>query len=40
MTHLQEGNTEKVKKIARATIDFLITHPQTNRTKITNIKAK
>ncbi|MFX1379368.1 MAG: tRNA uridine(34) 5-carboxymethylaminomethyl modification radical SAM/GNAT enzyme Elp3 [Promethearchaeota archaeon] len=40
MTHLQESNTEKVKKIARATIDFLITHPQTNRTKITNIKAK
>lgn len=36
MTQSEENAIEKVKKIARATIDFLITHPQTNKSKITN----
>ncbi|MFX1352957.1 MAG: tRNA uridine(34) 5-carboxymethylaminomethyl modification radical SAM/GNAT enzyme Elp3 [Promethearchaeota archaeon] len=32
--------TEKVKKVARATIDYLLKYPQTPREKITNIKGK
>ncbi|MFX1594920.1 MAG: tRNA uridine(34) 5-carboxymethylaminomethyl modification radical SAM/GNAT enzyme Elp3, partial [Promethearchaeota archaeon] len=40
MTQSKENSVEKVKKIARATIDFLITHPQINNLKITTIKAK
>ncbi len=31
---------EKVEKIARATINYLINHPDTSKSKITNIKAK
>jgi len=40
MTQSKENSAEKVKKIARAIIDFLITHPHTNKSKITTIKAK
>ncbi len=40
MTYSEESSVDKIKKIARATIDFLITHPQTNKSKITTIKAK
>lgn len=40
MTQIEDINVEKVKKIARATIDYLIKHPQTHRSKITNLKGK
>ena len=40
MTHSEEHDAEKVKKIARATIDYILDHPDTNRSKITNIKGK
>jgi len=40
MTYSEESSADKINKIARATIDFLITHPQTNKSKITTIKAK
>ena len=33
-------NIEKIKKIARAIIDYLLKHPNTPREKITNIKGK
>ncbi len=33
-------NIEKIKKIARAIIDYLLEHPNTPREKITNIKGK
>lgn len=40
MTQTQENNAEKVKKIARATIDFLKKHPNFPKEKVTNIKGK
>jgi elongator complex protein 3 len=40
MTYSEENDADKIKKIARALIDFLITHPKTNKSKITTIKAK
>jgi len=40
MTQSGEQDAEKVKKIARATINYLLAHPDINRTKITNIKGK
>jgi elongator complex protein 3 len=40
MTQTQENNAEKVKRIARATIDFLKKHPNFPKEKVTNIKGK
>ena len=40
MTQSEEPDAEKVKKIARATIVYLLDHPDINRSKITNIKGK
>ena len=40
MTHSEEQDVEKVKKVARATIDYLIKNPHTKKSKITTIKAK
>jgi len=37
---MEGSETEKVKKVARATIDYLLKYPQTPREKITNIKGK
>lgn len=33
------NSTEKIENISRATIDYLIKHPKTPRSKITNIKG-
>ncbi|MBN1803407.1 MAG: tRNA uridine(34) 5-carboxymethylaminomethyl modification radical SAM/GNAT enzyme Elp3 [Candidatus Lokiarchaeota archaeon] len=36
----QVNDINKVKQIARATIDYIINHPNINKSKITNVKAK
>jgi elongator complex protein 3 len=40
MSSLDSDNTEKIKKISREIIDFLINNPETKREKITNIKGR
>ena len=40
MTQQEEQDAETVKKIARATINYLLAHPDTNKSKITNLKGK
>ena len=40
MTRSEEKDIEKIEKVSRATINYLIDHPEINKSKITNIKAK
>ena len=40
MDSLESDNSEKVKKISRDIIQYLINHPETTRGKITNIKGR
>ncbi|MFX1235602.1 MAG: tRNA uridine(34) 5-carboxymethylaminomethyl modification radical SAM/GNAT enzyme Elp3, partial [Promethearchaeota archaeon] len=37
---MEVSEIEKVKKIARATIDYILQHPNTPKEKITNIKGR
>ncbi|MFX1273968.1 MAG: tRNA uridine(34) 5-carboxymethylaminomethyl modification radical SAM/GNAT enzyme Elp3 [Promethearchaeota archaeon] len=40
MTRSEEQDGEKIEKISRATINYLLDHPEISKSKITNIKAK
>jgi len=40
MPHVENTNTEKIEKVSREIIEYLIKHPQTSREKITNIKGR
>jgi len=40
MPHVENANTEKIERVSREIIDYLIKHPQTSREKITNIKGR